>query len=64
MTQTEREELKRQLDLSEALHHKIMAKMGSPNFDILEAWERKERLDAAIGAFIRRHHTPSAPVDA
>ena len=47
------QQLKRQLDESEGLHHKIMAKMADPTFDLLEAWERKERLDAAIGKFIR-----------
>lgn len=46
-------ELKRKLDQSEALHHKIMAKMSEPRFDLLAAWEQKERLDVAIGAFIR-----------
>ena len=46
-------ELKRQLDLSEVLHHKIMAKMGDPRFDLLEAWTNKEKLDQVIGAFIR-----------
>jgi hypothetical protein len=30
-----------------------MAKMLDANFDILEAWERKEALDAEIGKFIR-----------
>jgi hypothetical protein len=53
MTPVQLDELKRQLDLSEALHHKIMAKMGDPRFDLLEAWERKEKLDAEIGRFIR-----------
>lgn len=47
-------ELKRQLDQSEAMHHKIMAKMAEPKFDLLDAWERKERLDLEIGRFIRR----------
>ena len=46
-------ELKRQLDHSEAMHHKIMAKMGDERFDLLDAWERKERLDQEIGRFIR-----------
>lgn len=46
-------DLKRKLDESEALHHKIMAKMADPRFDLLSAWEQKERLDLAIGAFIR-----------
>lgn len=53
MTQAQLEELKRQLDVSESLHHKIMAKMADPRFDLLEAWERKEKLDAEIGRFIR-----------
>ena len=45
--------LRRLLDASELLHHRIMAKMSDANFDILEAWERKEALDAEIGKFIR-----------
>jgi hypothetical protein len=53
MTREQIAELKRQLDLSEALHHKIMAKMGDERFDLLEAWESKERLDSEIGRFIR-----------
>lgn len=47
-------ELKRQLDQSEAMHHKIMAKMSDPKFDLLAAWEQKERLDQEIGRFIRQ----------
>lgn len=47
------DELRRQLDASELLHHKIMAKMSDPKFDLVDAWAQKERLDAAIGAFIR-----------
>ena len=46
-------ELKRQLDQSEVLHHKIMAKMGDERFDLLAAWEQKERLDQATGRLIR-----------
>jgi hypothetical protein len=46
-------ELRRQLDQSEVLHHKIMAKMGDVRFDLLAAWEQKERLDQAIGRLIR-----------
>jgi hypothetical protein len=53
MTQAQLDELKRQLDVSETLHHKIMAKMSDPKFDLLEAWGRKEKLDAEIGRFIR-----------
>lgn len=53
MTQAQLDELKRQLDVSEILHHKIMAKMSDAKFDLLEAWERKEKLDADIGRFIR-----------
>jgi hypothetical protein len=45
--------LKQLLAESEALHHKIMAKMDDPRFDVLEVWARKESLDAAIGAFLR-----------
>jgi hypothetical protein len=54
MTSEQLSELKRQLDVSEALHHKIMAKMADPKFDLLDAWERKEQLDVQIGKFIRR----------
>lgn len=53
MTPEQFAELKRQLDQSEAMHHKIMAKMSDPRFDLLDAWERKERLDSEIGKFIR-----------
>jgi hypothetical protein len=53
MTQAQLDELRRQLDVSEILHHKIMAKMSDPKFDLLDAWERKEKLDAEIGRFIR-----------
>jgi hypothetical protein len=47
------QELKRKLDESEALHHKVMAKMSDPKFDLLASWEQKERLDTAIGSYIR-----------
>jgi hypothetical protein len=30
-----------------------MARAGDAGFDLLEAWERKERLDGEIGRFIR-----------
>ena len=60
MTQAQLDELKRQLDLSEALPHKIMAKMSDPRFDLLEAWERKEKLDGEIGRFIRSAVNPQA----
>jgi hypothetical protein len=60
MTQAQLDELKRQLDLSEVLHHKIMAKMSDPKFDLLEAWGRKEKLDAEIGRFIRTAMTSPA----
>ena len=53
MTAAQVTELKRQLDESEAMHHKIMAKMTDDRFDLLAAWERKERLDVEIGKFIR-----------
>jgi hypothetical protein len=53
MTSEQYAELKRQLDQSEAMHHKIMAKMADPKFDLLGAWEQKERLDVEIGRFIR-----------
>jgi hypothetical protein len=53
LTKDQLAELKRQLDASELLHHRIMAKMGDAGFDLVEAWERKERLDAEIGRFIR-----------
>ena len=54
LTADQLQELKRQLDQSEALHHQIMAKMSIPNFDLVAAWERKERLDGDIGKFIRK----------
>jgi hypothetical protein len=54
MTREEQELLRRQLDLSEALHHKIMAKMGDERFDLLDTWESKERIDLEIGRLIRR----------
>lgn len=53
MTTEQYQELKRQLDQSEAMHHKIMAKMADPKFDLLAAWKQKERLDQEIGRFIR-----------
>jgi hypothetical protein len=53
MTPEQYAELKRQLDQSEAMHHKIMAKMADPRFDLLAAWEQKERLDLEIGRFLR-----------
>ena len=53
LTPDQLSELKRQLDQSEAMHHKIMAKMGDERFDLLAAWEQKERLDLAIGRLIR-----------
>ena len=55
MTTEQFAELKRQLDQSEAMHHKIMAKMTDPKFDLMAAWEQKERLDQEIGKFIRKH---------
>ena len=54
MTSEKCAELKRQLDQSEAMHHKIMAKMTDPRFDLLEAWTRKEQVDEEIGRFIRK----------
>jgi hypothetical protein len=53
LTTEQLSELKRQLDQSEAMHHKIMAKMGDDRFDLIAAWEQKERLDLAIGRLIR-----------
>jgi hypothetical protein len=53
LTKDQLAELKKQLDASELLHHRIMAKMGDKGFDLLEAWEKKERLDGEIGRFIR-----------
>jgi hypothetical protein len=53
LTKEQADGLRRLLDASELLHHRIMAKMLDANFDILEAWERKEALDAEIGKFIR-----------
>ena len=54
LTSTQLAELKRQMDKSEALHHQIMAKMSNADFDLLDAWERKERLDQEIGRFLRK----------
>ena len=54
MTREHLEELRRRLDQSEVLHHKIVAKMSAPGFDLLEAWTRKEQLDLEIGRFIRQ----------
>jgi hypothetical protein len=59
MTAENLAELKRRLDQSEAMHHKIMAKMADPKFDLLDAWERKEQLDLEIGRFIRRTVNPT-----
>jgi hypothetical protein len=53
MTAEQAPELNRQLDESEAVHHKIMAKMTDDPLDLFAAWERKERLDLGIGKFIR-----------
>jgi len=53
MTPDQLSELKRHMDQSEILHHKIMAKMGDERFDLLAAWEQKERLDQAAGRLIR-----------
>jgi len=53
LTKDQLGELKRQLEASELLPHRIMATAGDAGFDLLEAWERKERLDGEIGRFIR-----------
>ena len=53
LTKDQLAELRKQLDASELLHHRIMARMGDAGFDLLEAWQRKEQLDAEIGRFIR-----------
>lgn len=53
LTRAQIDELRKQLDASELLHHKIMAKMSDPKFDLADAWAQKERLDGAIGKFIR-----------
>ena len=53
LTRAQIDELRKQLDASELLHHKIMAKMTDPKFDLADAWAQKERLDSAIGKFIR-----------
>jgi hypothetical protein len=53
LTKDQADGLKRLLDASELLHHRIMAKMSDANFDLLQSWERKEALDAEIGKFIR-----------
>ena len=53
LTRAQIDELRKQLDASELLHHKIMAKMSDPKFDLADAWAQKERLDGASGKFIR-----------
>ena len=53
LTTEQLDSLKRQMERSEALHHKIMAKMGDPRFDLIDAWEQKERIDLEIGRLIR-----------
>jgi hypothetical protein len=53
LTKEQVDGLRRLLDASELLHHRIMAKMSDAGFDLLQAWERKEALDAEIGRFIR-----------
>ena len=53
LTQEQIAALKRQLEQSEAMHHRIMAKMGNPDFDLKDAWEQKERIDGEIGRLIR-----------
>lgn len=53
LTPDEIARLKSQLEQSETMHHKIMAKMTDPRFNLLEAWEQKERLDLEIGRLIR-----------
>jgi hypothetical protein len=53
MTRAQIDELRKQLGASELLHHKIMAKMSDPAFDLVDAWAQKERVDAAIGKLIR-----------
>lgn len=45
--------LKRHLEQSEMMHHRIMAKMTDPKFALLEAWEQKERIDQEIGRLLR-----------
>jgi hypothetical protein len=53
LTEDQISKLKSQLEQSETMHHKIMAKMTDPRFNLLEAWEQKERLDQEIGRLIR-----------
>jgi predicted 2-oxoglutarate/Fe(II)-dependent dioxygenase YbiX len=45
--------LRQRLEQSEAMHHRIMAKMTDPNFALIDAWEQKERIDQEIGRLIR-----------
>ena len=54
LSEAERLKLEAWLDESRGLHQEIRAQMADSTFDLREAWERKERLDAAIGALIRR----------
>lgn len=58
LTAEQLESLKRQLEQSEVMHHKIMAKMSDPKFDLLDAWDRKERVDQGIGRLIREAMQP------
>jgi hypothetical protein len=53
LTTEQLETVKKLLERSETLHHKIMAKMGDERFDLLDAWEQKERIDLEIGKVIR-----------
>jgi hypothetical protein len=67
LTKEQADALRRLLDSSETLHHRIMAKMSDPGFDLVQTWERKEAVDAEIGRFIRQaasgHPVPGSPVD-
>jgi hypothetical protein len=53
VTKEQLDTVKALLERSEALHHKIMAKMGDERFDLVDAWEQKERIDLEIGRVIR-----------
>lgn len=58
LSETERPTLEAWLDESRGLHQEIRARMADSTFDLREAWERKARLDAAIGDLIRKASSP------
>ena len=54
--------LKRYLEQSEAMHHRIMAKMTDPKFDLLDAWgQRSGSIRRSVASFATRwlHSVPT-----